>query len=148
MGKSDALSWRANHGTGSNDNSNITLLTPAFFTACTLHGVELVGEAQSILGDIHKGTRDGGKEEPVAKVAKELMASNSWLVCSAEWSFTAGILYFCRKIYVLDHSDSQRRVVALCHALRLVDMLAGGKLELVSHNYWWPQMSYFITLPQ
>ena len=31
MGKPDALSWRADHGTGSEDNSDITLLTPGFF---------------------------------------------------------------------------------------------------------------------
>jgi RNase H-like domain found in reverse transcriptase len=33
MGKSDALSQRADHGTGSGDNSDITLLTPVFFAA-------------------------------------------------------------------------------------------------------------------
>ena len=34
MGKPDALSRRADHGTGSNNNSNITLLTPGLFAAC------------------------------------------------------------------------------------------------------------------
>jgi hypothetical protein len=33
MGKSDALSRRANHGTGGGDNDNITLLRPEFFAA-------------------------------------------------------------------------------------------------------------------
>ena len=31
MGKSDALSRRADHGSGSDDNRDITLLTPKFF---------------------------------------------------------------------------------------------------------------------
>jgi hypothetical protein len=31
MGKSDALSRRADHGTGVGDNSNVTLLRPEFF---------------------------------------------------------------------------------------------------------------------
>jgi len=33
MGKSDALSHRADHGTGAGDNSNVTLLCLEFFTA-------------------------------------------------------------------------------------------------------------------
>src|SRR6202034_1246488 len=36
MGKSDALSRRSDHGTGSDDNSNITLLTPGFFAVRAL----------------------------------------------------------------------------------------------------------------
>ena len=52
MGKSNALSRRADHGTGSNDNSDITLLTPDFFTAHTLEGVELIGEERDILKDV------------------------------------------------------------------------------------------------
>ena len=75
MGKSDALSRRADHGTGSNDNSDITLLTRDFFAARALEGVELIGEERDILKDVRKGTRDGEKEEAVAKVAKELLST-------------------------------------------------------------------------
>ena len=31
MGKSDVLSWRADHRTGTEDNQNLTLLTPNLF---------------------------------------------------------------------------------------------------------------------
>jgi hypothetical protein len=103
MGKSDTLSRRADNGTGSSDNSDITLLTPVFFAARALEGVELVKE-QDILRDVRRGTRDGEKEEAVAKVAKELMTSKNRLVRSAEWSLTDGILYFNGN-YVPDHSD-------------------------------------------
>src|SRR6267378_198583 len=57
MGKPDALSRRADHGTGSGDNSNITLLTPGFFSIRAVEGLEAVGEEQDILKDIRKGTR-------------------------------------------------------------------------------------------
>jgi transposase InsO family protein len=145
MGKSDALSRRADHGTGSDDNSDITLLTPAFFAARALEGAELIGEERDILRDVRKGTRDGEKEEAVAKVAKELIASNGKLVRSAEWSLTNGILYFRGKIYVPDHSDLRRRVVSLCHDTRIAGHAGRWKtLELVSRNYWWPQMSRYI----
>jgi len=80
MGKSDALSRRADHGTGSGDNSDITLLTLAFFAARALAGMELFGEERDIMRDVRKGTKDGEKEEAVSKVAKELLASNGRLV--------------------------------------------------------------------
>src|SRR5271155_790473 len=44
MGKPDALSRRADHGSGAKDNENIVLLTPDFFVVRALEGMELVGE--------------------------------------------------------------------------------------------------------
>jgi hypothetical protein len=38
MGKSDALSRRADHGDGSEDNRDLTLLTPNFFAVRALEG--------------------------------------------------------------------------------------------------------------
>ena len=84
MGKPDALSRRADHGDGSNDNSNLTLLTPGFFAVCALEGLELFGEEWELLRDIRKGTREGDHEEAVAKVAKELKATRSRSVRAVE----------------------------------------------------------------
>src|SRR5882762_2987848 len=111
MGKPDALSRRADHGSGSDDNSNITLLTPGFFAVRALEGLEVVGEERDILKDIRKGTRDGEKEEAVAKVVKELKATRSRSVLSAEWSIADGILYFRGKADIPDTSDLCRRIV-------------------------------------
>lgn len=44
MGKSDALSRRADHGTGTNDNLDITLLTPGLFAVRALEGLTVIGE--------------------------------------------------------------------------------------------------------
>ena len=52
MGKPDALSRRADHGTGEGDNSNITLLTPKLFAVRALEGVEVAGAEVDILRDI------------------------------------------------------------------------------------------------
>ena len=82
MGKPDALSQRADHGTGSEDNSDITLLTPRFFAVRALEGLEVVGEEQDIFRDIQKGTRDGEPEEALAKVVKELKTTQSHSVHS------------------------------------------------------------------
>jgi len=73
-----------------------------------LEGLEAAGEEQGILKDIWKGTRDGEKEEPVARAARELQGLSAHSVKSVEWSLTDGLLYFRGKIYVLDTSDLRR----------------------------------------
>jgi transposase InsO family protein len=145
MGKSDALSRRSDHGTGSDDNSNITLLTPGFFAVRALEGLQVIGEERDIMTDIRKGTRDGELEEPIAKAVKELKSTRNRSVRSAEWSLTDQALYFRGKVYVPDSFDLRRRIVALCHDTRLAGHAGRWKtLELVSRNYWWPQMSRYI----
>src|SRR5882757_9448401 len=75
MGKSDALSRRADHGTGGGDNSNVTLLRPEFFAAHAvraLSGLSLEGEERDILRDIRSGNRVGKQEDAVVKAAEEL----------------------------------------------------------------------------
>jgi hypothetical protein len=49
MGKSDALSRQADHGDGSEDNRDLTLLTPNFFVVRALEGLELVGQDRDLL---------------------------------------------------------------------------------------------------
>jgi hypothetical protein len=63
---------------------------------------------------------------------------------SAKWSFNNGILYYQGKIYV-PSSDLQRRITALCHDSKIAGHAGRWKtLELVSWNYWWPQISRYI----
>jgi len=81
MGKPDALSRRADHGTGEGDNSDITLLTPKFFAVRALEGLEVAGAEVDILRDIRAGSRDP-QEEPVAKAVKELWKSSARSVLS------------------------------------------------------------------
>jgi len=145
IGKTDALSCWSDHRTGSEDNDNMVLLTPNFFMVRALEGLEAAGEEQGILKDIWKGTHDGEKEEPVARTARELQGSSACSMKSAEWSLTDGLLYFQGKIYVLDTSDLRHCIIALSHNSRLAGHSRRWKtLELVSQNYWWPQMSRYI----
>ena len=92
MGKLDTLSRREDHGDGSNDNSNLTLLTPGFFAVCALEGLELFGEELELLKDIRKGIGEGDHEEAIAKVVKELKATQSRSVRAAEWMIVDGVL--------------------------------------------------------
>jgi hypothetical protein len=49
MGKPDALSRRANHGSGQGDNDNLTLLAPELFRIHALAGARFQGYEQNIL---------------------------------------------------------------------------------------------------
>jgi len=145
MGKTDTLSCWSDHGTGSEDKDNMVLLTPNFFAVQVLEGLEAAGEERGILKDIQQGTRDGEKEEPVARATRELQSSSAHSIKSAEWSLTNGLLYIQVKIYVPDTSDLCCQIIALSHDSRLAGHSRRWKmLELVSQNYWWPQMSRYV----
>jgi len=145
MGKPDALSRRADHGNGASDNKNIVLLRPEFLAVRALEGVELTSIEQKILSDIHKGNRNEDQEEPIAKAARELWNSANEAVHSSEWSNVDGLLRFRGKIYMPRSLDLRRQIVALCHDTQIAGHPGCWKtLELVSRNYWWPQMSRYI----
>jgi len=98
-----------------------------------------------MLKEIHQGNQKGDQEEPIAKAARELRQTSSKMVCFAEWSEDDGVLQFRGKIYVLQNSDLWRRIVLLCHDMKVAGHSERWKtLELVSRNYWWPQMSRYI----
>ena len=67
-----------------------------------LEGLEVIGEERNILRDIRKGTRDGEPEEAIAKVVKDLKATRSRTIRSAEWTLTDHVLYFRGNAYVPD----------------------------------------------
>jgi len=146
MGKPDALLRRANHGNGASDNENIVFLRLEFLAVCALEGVELTGVEQKILSDICKGNRNGDQEEPIAKAVQELQRSANEAVHSSEWSNIDGLLRFRGKIYVPQSPDLRRQIVALCHNTHIAGYPRCWKtLELVSWNYWWPQISRYIS---
>jgi hypothetical protein len=145
MGKSDALSRWADHGSSSNDNENIVLLTPDLFAVRALEGMELIGEEKEISKEIRRETESGEKKEAVARAVKELRKTSTHFVQSSEWSQSQGLLYFRGKIYVLDSADIRQRIVSLCHDTKIAGHCGRWKtLELVSCNHWWPQLSRYI----
>ena len=86
MGKSDPLSQHSNHGSGSGDNANITLLRLGLFTIRALEGVTAIGLEAELLRDIQREFRLGEKEESVVKAVEELWKGHSKLVHVVEWS--------------------------------------------------------------
>jgi len=105
----------------------------------------LEGPEKDILREIRRENQKGNQEEPVAKAARELRQTLDKTVRSAEWSEDDRILRFRGKIYVPRNADLQRRVVSLCYDTKVAGHPRCWKiLELVSRDYWWPQMSRYI----
>jgi hypothetical protein len=148
MGKPDALSRRADHRLGWGNNSNMTMLSPELFQIHALSGLDIVGEKRGILRDVQRSLRDDNLEESVAKAARELRRDRGHgTMCSAEWSESDGLLMFCRKIYVPRDQDLHHCIVEQHHDSCITGHAGCWKtLELVAHNYWWPQMSCYIGL--
>jgi hypothetical protein len=88
------------------------------------------------------------QEESVAKAARELWKDKGrGTIKSAEWSESDGLLMFHGKIYVPKDRDLRRRIVEQHHDTRIAGHAGHFKtLELVARNYWWPQMSRYISI--
>ena len=145
MGKSDALSRKADHGNGAEDNRDITLLTPNFFAVRAVEGVELVGQDQELLRLIRRESKGEDLEDAVNRTVKTLRSTSAKSIRSSGWSEENGILYFRGKIYVPPTTDIRQKIVALNHDSQIAGHPGRWKtLELVSQNYWWPQISRYI----
>jgi hypothetical protein len=114
MGKPDALSRRADHGSGQGDNDNLTLLALELFRIHALAGVRLEGDKRNILREVRRSLKVDVQEESVAKAARELRKDKGrGTIKSAEWSESDGLLMFHGKIYVPNDKDLR------CHIIKL-----------------------------
>jgi hypothetical protein len=148
MGKPDALSRRADHGSGQGDNDNLTLLAPELFRIHALAGVRLEGDERNILREVWRSLKVDVQEESVAKAARELRKDKGrGTIQSSEWSGGDGLFMFRSKIHVPKDRDLRHRIVEQHHDTHIVGHAGRFKtLELVAHNYWWPQMSRYIGI--
>jgi hypothetical protein len=147
MGKPDALSRQADHRSGQGDNDTLTLLAPELFWIHALAGVRLEGDECNILQEVQHSLKDDVKEESVAKAARELWKDKGrGTVKSAEWSESDGLLMFCGKIYVPKARELRHCIIEQHHDTHIARHAGHSKtLELISRNYWWPQMSHYIS---
>jgi RNase H-like domain found in reverse transcriptase/Reverse transcriptase (RNA-dependent DNA polymerase)/Integrase zinc binding domain/Chromo (CHRromatin Organisation MOdifier) domain len=145
MGKPDALSRRSDHGNGSGDNADITLLRPELFVIRTLEGLTIEGENRNIAKEIRTRNRRMMWEDSVAIMVQGLKDSKSNSARSAEWKLQDGLIFYRDRIYVPNDSELRRKIVAQHHDSKVAGHPGRWKtLELVSRSYWWPRMSKFI----
>ena len=138
MGKSDALSHRADHGTGGGrrgrDNDNLILLCLEFFAAHAiraLSGLSLEGEECDILWEIHNGNHTGRQQDAVAKAAEELWKSKGKSIQASEWSEHDGLLCFWDCIYVPNDLELCCCITSQHHDTKVTGHLGTGVLELL-----------------
>ena len=144
MGKPDASSWRSDHGSGVDDNQNLILLTLNLFVIRALEGLQVVGEEKDILKDIRHGMESEDQEEVVMMAVKELKKSPAKSVRFLEWSLENSLLNYRGKVYI-PGAELCRWILTLCHDSKLAGHPGKWKmLELVSRNYWWPQISRYV----
>jgi len=103
------------------------------------------GEEHNILWDIRKGNCEGKQEDAVARSAMELQRSKGTSVQASEWSQHNRLLCFRDQIYVPNDLELCCCITSQHHDTRVAGHPGHWKtLELISHNYWWPQMSRYI----
>jgi hypothetical protein len=146
MGKPNALSRWADHGSGQGDNNNLTLLAAELFWIHALAGERLEGDKGNILREVWLSLKDDAQKESLAKVARELWKDKGrGTVKSTEWSKSDGLLMFRGKIYVPKDRDLRHCIIKQHHDTHITGHAGCFKtLKLVSCNYWWPQMSCYI----
>jgi hypothetical protein len=148
MGKPNTLSRQADHGSGQGDNDNLTLPAPELFRIHTLAGVRLKGDEHNILQEVWHSLKDDVQEESVAKAARELQKDKGrGTIKSTKWSESDGLLMFYNKVYVPNDRDLRRCIIKQHHDMCIARHAGCFKtLELISRNYWWPQMSHYIGI--
>ena len=133
---------------GAGDNDNIVLLKSELFAIRALEDVAIQGDEANILKEICQGNWQGMQEDTVAQAARMLQANKGKgvkSVCTDEWHNEGGLLTFCGHIYVPNIPKLQRWIVEQHHNSHIARHPSQWKtLELVSHNYWWPQMSWYV----
>jgi hypothetical protein len=94
MGKSDALSQQPDHGSGSEDNSNIVLLDANLFTVRALEVVVTEGEEREMVRKICAKVKEGLVEDSIAVMVKGLKESKLCIVQGAEWNLHEGLILY------------------------------------------------------
>src|SRR6266436_3990989 len=140
MGRPDALSRRADHLRGVEDNADCTLLTLEVFELRATEAVTLEGEEAVFMEQIRQSDQ---YNDPVVKALKALDAGE---LHSDEWTHVEGVVLYQGKVYVLDNPQLHHNLVHAHHSTIVTGHLRCWRmLELVSRNYWWPGLSRYIA---
>src|SRR5260221_3570263 len=140
MGRPDALSRRADHPRGVEDNADCTLLTPEVFKLRAVEAVTLEGEEAVFMERIQQSDQ---YDDPVVKALKALDAGE---LCSNEWMHAEGVVLYQGKVYILDNPQLHHDLAHVHHSAIVTGCPRHWKtLELVSQNYWWPGLSRYIA---
>src|SRR5258708_39064296 len=109
MGRPDALSRRADHLRGAEDNADCTLLTLEVFKLRATEAVMLEGEEAAFMEQIRQSDQ---YDDPVVKALKALDVGE---LCSNEWMRAEGVVLYQGRAYVLDDPRLRHDLVHAHH---------------------------------
>ncbi|TFY52178.1 hypothetical protein EVJ58_g10156 [Rhodofomes roseus] len=158
----DALSRRADHDDGSDDNDDITMLPDKVFgRTLTLDPDEihftsdyttlLPGHLfiRAINADLLDDVKACGEKEPLVKEAMDALLGHGpppAKMSLADWATDGELVWYQDAVYVPPDMDLRRRVVKLYHDLPSAGHPGIQKTTvLVKRDFWWPRMGDFIA---
>lgn len=144
-GKPDALSRRADHDKGEDDNKGRILLKPEVFRAkAAKRGHSRIAADRPLLTRI----RTCAKRDDEVATALETLRDKAPVQLKRgleEWNTEDGLILFRGKVYVPKDDDLRRDLVHAHHDAPAVGHPGRWKTyELLSRNYWWPGMSTYV----
>src|SRR5258707_2241940 len=130
MGRPDALSRRADHPRGVEDNADCTLLTPEVFKLRAMEAVMLEGEEAVFMEQIRQSDQ---YDNPVAQALKALDVGE---LHSNEWTHAEEVGLYRGRAYVPDDPQLHHDLVHAHHSTAVArDPRQWKTLELMSWNY-------------
>src|SRR5260370_12683475 len=140
MGRPDALSRRADHPRGAEDNADCTLLTPEVFKLRVTEAVMLEGEEAIVMEGIRQSAQ---YDDPVVKALKALDVGE---LCYDEWTCAEEVVLYRGRVYVPDDPQLCHDLVHAHHSAAVAGHPRRWKtLELVLWNYWWPGLPRYVA---
>jgi hypothetical protein len=142
--KPDALSRRADHNTGEDDNKDEVLLRPELFAEkirTLTSRTPFIGPEQAFIDRI-RSCED--RDEAVVKALKELGITRN--IRGDEWADEDGMILYRGKIYVPLDANLRHDIVKAHHDSAIVGHPGRWKThELVARNYWWPGLGRYVA---
>lgn len=146
--KADGLSRRADHKEGvENDNSDRILIPIERFSSLSINALtgQVIDEGDR---ELRQRIKDSNVHDDVVQIAMDTILSNGPRTITKglqDWNIEDGIVLHRGRIYIPKDDDLRRDLLKLFHD----SPVAGhpGKhrtLELLSQDYWWPNMSRFV----
>src|SRR5258708_1054971 len=140
MGRPDALSRRAGHLRGAEDNTDCTLVTPEVFKLRVMEAVTLEGEEAVFMERIRQS------DQYDDLVVKALKALDMGELRSDEWMCAEEVVLYRGRVYIPDDPQLRHDLVHAHHSAAVAGHPGQWKtLELVLQNYWWPGLSRYVT---
>lgn len=147
MGKPNALSISKQHKVKDEDDNydQVVLGSDGFRVLASLWGHTQAGTDNDLLQRIRTCSEKNAEvTEALAKVQElEPRLLKKGL---KEWNTENGLLLFWRTVYVPNNSSLRKELVRWHHDVLAARYPGRAKtLELLSRNYWWPEMTKFVN---